>query len=91
MEALAHLVIAAIDMAEAEARSLRRHVGRLGVGLALIVVAAWVFIMALGFLSWSLMEWLASFQRPHVAAAVVGLSLLLLVGGLAWQTKRLLN
>ncbi len=91
MEALANVVIAAVDMAEAEARSLRRHVGRLGVGLALIVVAAAVSIMALGFLSWALMEWLTSYQRSDVAAAAVGLSLLFLVGGLTWQTKRLLK
>lgn len=91
MEALANLVTTAVDMAEAEARSLRRHVARLGVGLALIVVAAAVSLLALGFLSWALMEWLTSYQRSHVAAALVGLSLLLLVGGLAWQTKRLLK
>jgi len=91
MEALANLVTTAVDMAEAEARSLRRHVARLGVGLALIVVAAAVSILALGFLSWALMEWLTGYQRSHVAAALVGLSLLLLVGGLAWQTKRLLK
>ena len=91
MEALANLVIAAVDMAEAEARSLRRHLARLGVAVALIVVAAGGSIMALGFLSLALLEWLTSYQRSHVAAAVVGLSLLFLVGGLAWQTKRLLK
>ena len=91
MEALAHLVTTAVDVAEAEARSLRRHVARLGVGLALIVVTTAVSILALGFLSWALMEWLTSYQRSHAAAALVGLSLLLLVGGLAWQTKRLLK
>lgn len=91
MEALANVMIAAVDMAEAEARTLRDHMRRLGVALALMVVAAGVSIMALGFLSWALMEWLTSHQSTHVAAAVVGLSLLLLVGGLAWQTKRLLK
>lgn len=91
MEALANLMIAAVDMAEAEARLLRRHVGRVGLGLALIVVAAGVSIMALGFLSWALMQWLICYQRSHVAAAVVGLSLFLLVGGLAWQAKRWLK
>jgi hypothetical protein len=91
VEVLANLVIAAVDMAEAEARSLRRHVATLGLGLALIAVAAGVFVMALGFLSWAMMEWLASHQSSPVAAASVGAGLLLLVGTLAWQTKRLLR
>jgi hypothetical protein len=91
MDALANLVIAAMDMAEAEARSLRCQVGRLGVGLALMVVAAGTAILALGFMSWALMGWLTSSLKSPAAAAVVGLSLLLLVGGLAWQTKRLLK
>jgi hypothetical protein len=91
MDALANLVIAAVDVAEAEVRSLRRHVGRLGVGLALIVIAAGASIMALGFLSWALMVWLRGYQGSLVATAAVGLLLLFIVGGLAWQTKRLLK
>ena len=91
MEALANLLTTAVDLAEAEARSLRRHVARLGVVLALMVVATGASLLAFVFLSWALMEWLTSYQRSHAAAALVGLSLLLLVGGLAWQTKRLLK
>jgi hypothetical protein len=91
MDALANLVIAAVDLVESEARSLRRQVARLGAGLALMVVAAGASILALGFLSWALLEWLESIQMSHGAAAVVGLSLIFLVGGLAWQTKRLMK
>lgn len=91
MEALANLLIATVDLAEAESRLLRHHVARLGVSLALIVIAAVVSILAFGFLSWALLAWLTSYQSFHAAAATVGSVLLLLVGGLAWQTKRLLK
>jgi hypothetical protein len=67
-------------------------VSRLGIGLALLLVAGVIALMALGFLSWALMEWLTgSIHSRPVAAAIVGLIHLLVVGGLAWQTRRLLK
>jgi hypothetical protein len=90
MEALANLVVATADLMEAEGRSLRRHLIRLGTAAALIFIAALLGLFGIGFLLYGLFWLLAEQMSGPAAAACFGLVALGLAGGIAWTARRII-
>jgi hypothetical protein len=77
-----------LDLIEAEGRSLRRAVMRLGVGLGLLMVAAAVAVAGLLLVVAAVYLGLEPQVGPAWAALIVGMLLLFGSGGLLWIAHR---
>jgi hypothetical protein len=82
-------VIAVADLLEAEGRALRRGALRTGMGLACLGVAAVLLVAGICFCLWALFQWLVVVVGMPGAALLVGITFLLIAGGLAWTATRL--
>lgn len=91
MEALANLVIAAADLVEAEGRTLRRQMVRLATAATMILVAALLALLGLGFLLYGLFWLLAEQMSSPAAAACFGIAALAAAGGIAWSARRIIS
>jgi len=89
VEALAHLLVATVDLFEAEGRTLRRQLMRLALAISLIVVAALLVLFGLGFVLYGLFSFLGPQMSEHWAAVLFGVVTLGLAGGFAWTARRL--
>ncbi|HVT89287.1 MAG TPA: hypothetical protein VHD56_10575 [Tepidisphaeraceae bacterium] len=90
MEALANLVVATADLAEAEGRALGRHLLRLEVAAILIVAAALIGILGLGFFVFGLFLLLAQQVSTPIAATLCGVSGLVIAGALGWAARQII-
>lgn len=90
MEALANMLVATADLMEAEGRSLRRHLVRLGAAATVILVAGLLGLFGIGFLLYGLFWLLAEQMSGPAAASCFGLVALSLAGGLAWTARRII-
>jgi len=91
MKAIADLIIAFFDLLEAEGRTLRRAVMRLGWGLMLLVVAAFMILAAAGFFLMGIYQYFSSQYTSQVAALLLSfLSLMLafIIVGIAYWRNR---
>ena len=91
MEALANMMIATAELMEAEGRSLRRHLIRLGTAIALLCVAAFLGLLGIGFLLYGLFWLLAEQMSNPSAAACFGVVAVGLAGGVAWTARRMIR
>jgi hypothetical protein len=78
MSNLADIVIAFLDLLEAEGRSLRRSVMNLGWAIAFIVIALFLFLASAGFFLWGLYQFLAVQTTPVVSALLLSFVALVL-------------
>jgi hypothetical protein len=85
---LAELLIALLDLAEAEGRSVRRGVVRLGMGLALLTAAAVLLVTGFVLLIWSVYLFLRFLFDPPGATLMTGIIAFVLAGGLLWGARR---
>jgi predicted tellurium resistance membrane protein TerC len=88
---VAELIVALMDLLEAEARELRNRVLRLGMGLALIVAAGGVFLIALAVLLWAFYWYLLLVMRPGEALLLTGTVALALTGVLFWLASKMIR
>ncbi len=88
---LADLVIAFFDLVEAEGRELRRQVGRAGIALGLIAVAALLLLAALVTAGWAVYAWLQPLLGAPLAALGVSALLLAFAGLALWLAARRLQ
>lgn len=89
MESIANMLVATVNLVEAEGRTLRRQLVRLGIATAMILCAAALAIIGVGFLLYGLQRVLAEAVSAPVAAAVFGGVALALAGGLLWTVRKL--
>ncbi|WJW74256.1 hypothetical protein QVG61_06920 [Thiohalobacter sp. IOR34] len=88
---LSDLVIAFLDLLEAEGRTLRDSALRLGWGLGLVLLAMLTGLVAMGFFLWGLYQYTLAWLSPPAAAmlmALLALILALLIGRLAMRCNR---
>jgi hypothetical protein len=91
MEALANLMIATVDLVEAEGRALRRQAVRFLWTVALILVASVMGAVGVGFVLAGL-YWLLSAQLSAPEAAILfGIIALALAGAIAWIAHGLMR
>lgn len=90
MEALAKMLVATVDLFEAEGRTLRRHLIRLTTAVTLILVAALLALFGVGFLLYGLFWLLAEQMSSPAASACFGVVTLGLAGGIAWTVRRII-
>ncbi len=85
---LVGVVLALVELIEAEAARLKLNIRKLLVTGALVAVGAvigsFVLLVATGFLLWSFFLALLPGMTPAQASLTVGLVIWLLVGGAAW-------
>ncbi len=83
MESLVRLIVAAFELVEAEGRMLRDQLVRIAIAMALGVIIVILAMTGIGFLLFSLFQFLARPLTPAGAAAVFGVVALLLaaIGG----------
>lgn len=86
---MADVVIALVDLIEAEGVVLRRATARLGYGLALTLLAALALGVGAGLCLWAIYLYLLSALDPATARLLTGLLTLLIGGGLVWVARRL--
>jgi hypothetical protein len=91
MEALARMMIATVDLVEAEGRSLRRGIVRLGVAAALGVIALLVAGFGVVFVLLGVYRALASVMPEPAAAVVFGALALVGAGGMTWWARSVLR
>jgi hypothetical protein len=89
LRGLAELIIALLELLEAEARALRSGSFRLGLSLALLGTAGTLTLVGLGLLLWALYLYLVIFLSQPTASLITGVVTLLLSGGLVWSARRL--
>ena len=89
MRALAELLIAFLELLEAEARALRAGTFRLGLSLALLGTAGTLAVVGVTLIMWALYLYLAIILSPPTATLITGIVTLLVAGGLIWSAKRL--
>jgi ABC-type antimicrobial peptide transport system permease subunit len=91
MKAIADFIIAFLDLLEAEGRTLRRSVMRVGWSLLLMLIAAFLVLAAAGFFLAGIYQYLSSQFAPPVTALLLSfLSLLLalIIAGIAHRRTR---
>jgi hypothetical protein len=88
LRALAELIIALLELLEAEARALRSGAFRLGLSLALLVTAGILTLSAIALILRALYLYLAIILSPPTATLITGVVTLLVAGGLVWIARR---
>jgi hypothetical protein len=89
LRALAELIIAFLELLEAEARALRSGSFRLGLSLALLGTAGTLALGGVALILWALYLYLAIILSPPTATLITGMVTLLVAGGLVWSARRL--
>jgi hypothetical protein len=89
LRGLAELIIALLELLEAEARTLRSGVLRLGLSLALLGTAGTLMLVGVGLILRALYLYLEIVLTPPTAALITGVVTLLVSGGLLWSARRL--
>ena len=89
MRGLAELIIALLELLEAEARALRSGLFRLGLSLALLGTAGILMLAGVGLIVRALYLYLAISLSPPTATLITGVVTLLVSGGLVWSARRL--
>lgn len=89
MRGLAELIIALLELLEAEARALRSGSFRLGLSLALLGTAGILMLVGVWLILRALYLYLAIFLSPPTATLITGVVTLLVSGGLGWSARRL--
>jgi len=82
------LLIAAVELAEAEGRSLRQSTIDVGFLIALMWIAGMLVIAGAVVAGWGLYQYLTTMVSAAVAALVVGAVALVIGGGALWQIRR---
>ena len=88
---ISDLVIAFLDLLEAEGRSLRDATLRLGWGLSFVLLAMLIGLVAVMFFLWGLYQYAAAWLNPAAAAllmSLLALVLAFLVGRMAMVWNR---
>jgi hypothetical protein len=89
LRALAELIIALLELLEAEARALRSGAFRLGLSLALLLTAGTLTLGGVALILRALYLYLTIFLSPPTATLITGVVSLLVAGGLVWSARRL--
>jgi len=89
LRGLTELIIALLDLLEAEARALRSGSFRLGLSLALLGTAGILMLVGVWLILRALYLYLAIFLSPPTATLITGVVTLLVSGGLVWSARRL--
>jgi hypothetical protein len=89
LRALTELIIALLELLEAEARALRSGAFRLGLALALLGAAGVLTVGGVGLILRALYLYLAIFLGQATATLLIGLVTLLVAGELVWSARRL--
>lgn len=89
MRGLTELIIALLELLEAEARALRSGSFRLGLSLALLGTAGILMLVGVWLILRALYLYLAIFLSPPTATLITGVVSLLVSGGLVWSARRL--
>ena len=89
MRGLTELIIALLELLEAEARALRSGSFRLGLSLALLGTAGTLMVVGVWLILRALYLYLAIFLSPPTATLITGVVTLLVSGGLVWSARRL--
>jgi hypothetical protein len=89
LRGLTELIIALLELLEAEARALRSGSFRLGLSLALLGTAGALMLVGVGLILWALYLYLVIFLSPPTATLITGIITLLVAGGLVWSARQL--
>jgi hypothetical protein len=89
LRALAELIIALLELLEAEARVLRSGAFRLGLSLALLATAGILTLSAIALILRALYLYLVIILSPPTATLITGVVTLPVAGGLVWTARRL--
>jgi hypothetical protein len=89
LRGLAELIIALLELLEAEARAFRNGLFRLILSLALLGTAGTLTLGGLGLILWAVYLYLAILLSPPTATLLTGIVTLLVSGGLVWSARRL--
>jgi hypothetical protein len=89
LRGLTELIIALLELLEAEARALRSGSFRLGVSLALLGTAGTFMLVGVALILRAIYLYLVIFLSPPTATLITGLATLLVAGGLAWSARQL--
>lgn len=84
---MADLLIALIELVEAEARDLRRATIQTGFEIALLLFAGLIVAAGMGLLGWALYLYIAAHLGAILAALVVGVIAVLAGGGTLWRIR----
>jgi hypothetical protein len=89
LRGLAELIIALLELLEAEARALRAGSFHLALSLALLVTAGTLMLVGVGLILRAFYLYLAISMSPPTATLITGVVTLLVSGGLVWCARRL--
>ena len=89
MRGLAELIIALMELLEAEARALRSGSFRLGLSLVLLGAAGTLGLGGMALILRAMYLYFALVLSPPTATLMTGIVTLLVSGGLVWSARRL--
>ena len=82
------MLIALIELIEAEARQLRRATIETGFLIGMLVFAGLIAIAGVALVGWALYQYLAMHFSATTSALVLGMIALVIGGGVLWQIHR---
>lgn len=82
------MLIALIELIEAEARVFRRATIETGFAVGLLLFAGLVLAGGVGLLGWALFQYIAIHLGALLAALFVGIIAILIGGGILWRVRR---
>ncbi|MDT8399043.1 MAG: hypothetical protein RQ899_10555 [Pseudomonadales bacterium] len=83
------ILIATVELFEAEGRALRRATVRVGWMLAMIALAGFFAIVAAALILWAFYQYLLTAMSVATAALLTGMLSLVFLGILLWLVNRL--
>jgi hypothetical protein len=89
LKALVELIIAVLELLEAEARALRSGAFRLGLCTVLLGAAGVLIVGGVGLILRALFLYLVILLGQATANLLIGLVTLLMAGGLVWSARQL--
>jgi hypothetical protein len=91
MESIANMMIATVDLVEAEGRSLHKAMVRLLTAMGLMIIGLLLALVGIGFLLYGLFSLIATQMSPPAAAVVFGTAAVCIAGGVVWMAREIIR
>lgn len=85
---MTNLLIALVELIEAEGRSLRKETIEVGFRLGALFFAGVLFAAGVAMFGWAVYQYLLTIMSASLAALLMGSVAILLGGGVIWQIRR---
>ncbi|HEX3359229.1 MAG TPA: hypothetical protein VHS31_19785 [Tepidisphaeraceae bacterium] len=91
LESIANMMIATMDLVEAEGRSLHKQLVRLATAMGLMIIGLLLALLGIGFLLYGFFCLVAQQMSAPAAAVVFGTVAVCIAGGVVWTAREMIK